>query len=509
MLFGLSLSGAVWAQDTPANESPLSVIDWLGQNTTPAALPSATPDIAEPAVATTGSVPEITVTPLGVGRPREIGLVPTSLTGLPSDLWVGSDVIALTKRLAKLPDLRLPAAQALLYTVLLAEAQAPRTNVQAGDALALARVQTLMDLGALDPALSLMEQAGVTTSAQHFDLWMQISLLNGTEDRACVVLAGAPHLTTDYGTRILCAARAGKWENAALTLGSAKALALMPADKLELLDRFLNPDFFEDAEPMRAPRKMDPLSFRMFESIGERMPTGNLPRAFAVADLRDVAGWKAQLEAAERLTRAGALPDNRLLGLYTHRKPAASGGVWDRVAALQRFETALSTGSAEAVGKTLPSVWRAMKDAELETTFATLFYERLQEVDVNGSAARLILEIGLLSPQYETAARTAPDTPDTAFLRSLAMGEPTTNRPLDALSAAAFDGFATAKPRAELVQQAREQRLGESILRLLVLLEDGAQGDASALRDAISTLRALGLEDTARRAALQALLLER
>ncbi|MGB3242901.1 MAG: hypothetical protein WBB25_00085, partial [Sulfitobacter sp.] len=298
-------------------------------------------------------------------------------------------------------------------------------------------------------------------------------------------------------------------DNAALTLGSAKALELLPAEKLDLLDHFLNPDIFEDAAPMRPPRKMDPLSFRMFETIGESLPTGNLPRAYAVADLRDIAGWKAQLEAAERLTRAGALPDNRLLGLYTDRKPAASGGIWDRVEALQRFETALSTNSEDAVGKTLPPVWRAMKSAELETAFAGLFYERLQSLDLKGTAARITFEIGLLSPQYETAARSAPDDPETAFLRSIAMGEPSTGRPQDALNAAVFDGFTTAVPRAELVSKAQEQQLGESILRLLSMLEDGAQGDAPALRDALATLRALGLEDTARRAALQTLLLER
>jgi hypothetical protein len=48
-----------------------------------------------------------------------------------------------------------------------------------------------------------------------------------------------------------------------------------------------------------------------------------------------------------------------------------------------------------------------------------------------------------------------------------------------------------------------------SILASIALLEEGANGDTAALRDALSTLRALGLEDIARRAALQVLLLER
>ena len=47
-----------------------------------------------------------------------------------------------------------------------------------------------------------------------------------------------------------------------------------------------------------------PLLFRLHEAIGEPLPTGALPRAYAVADLRDLAGWKPQLEAAERLAVA-------------------------------------------------------------------------------------------------------------------------------------------------------------------------------------------------------------
>ena len=510
----LGVANAAQSQDTTP-QAPLSVIDWLERQSTapgqvdPTPSTTVTPALDEPPVASSGLAPEVTVTTLGSGAPRQIGLVPANVTGLPNDLWWGSSLQKLVKQINSLPELHLPAAQALMYTVLLAEAQAPQGQASAGDTLALARVQKMLDLGALDPAMSLIEQAGVTTSSAHFDLWMQISLLLGVEDRACAALTSAPHLTQEYGTRILCSARDGRWENAALTYGSAKALGLLPPEKLDLLDRFLNPDLFENATPLPAPREMDPLSFRLFESIGEAKPTGPLPRAYAVADLRDLAGWKAQLEAAERLTRAGALPDNRLLGLYTDRSPAASGRIWDRVAALQRFETALGTGSAEAVAKTLPIVWSEMKKAELETAFAGLFAEQLAEFELPAQAARIAFEVGLLSPRYEaTAAQVAP-MPETAFLRAIALGEVTTSRPQEAIAAAVHAAFTDAAPLVNLTQKAHEKQLGSAILALLSLLEDGMNGDAKGLQDALATLRVLGLEDTARRAALQVLLLER
>lgn len=512
-LTGLAIAGPGAYAQAPAQEAPLSVIDWLGTQAKPPTSQNRAPGpvkVDEPPVTRTALAPAVSVAPLGAGSPRAIGLVPESVTGLPQDLWAGSDVDRLIKLIGTLPDLQLPAAQSLLYTVLLAEGLAPGGGSHAGDQLALARVEKLIKLGALDPALSLIEQAGVTTSPDHFDLWMDISLLTGTEDRACGVLAGAPHLTRSFGTRIFCAARDGAWENAALTFGSAQALELLPAEKLALLDRFLHPEEFEGAAHLPTPRSMDPLSFRLFETIGEAMPTGNLPRAYAVADLRDLAGWKAQLEAAERLTRAGALPDNRLLGLYTDRAPAASGGVWDRVRALQRFETALSTGSADAVAKTLPAVWRAMQDAGLEVAFASLFAENLIMIPLQGRARQIAMDICLLSPFYEVAANDPAKGPaPSQLLIGVATGEMPVARPEGALPGAIFDAFGATAAHPDLMALAQDQRLGEAILKTLALLEQGAQGDTTALRSALATLRALGLEDTARRAALQTLLLDR
>lgn len=492
--------------ETPV-ETPLSVIDWLGTQTAPArkAVPAVVAP-AEPAVTTNGLPPQVAVAPLGSGTPRKIGLVPANVTGLPSSLWQGSDINKVTKLLNELPDLTQAAAQSLLYTVLLAEADAPGGNTISGDALALVRVEQLFTLGALDPALSLIEQAGVPTSPAHFDLWMRISLLTGTEDRACATLRAAPHLTNDLGTRVFCAARAGEWDNAALTFGSAQALGLLPRAKRALIDRFLHPDAFEEAAPLPVPRALDPLSFRLFESIGEPLPTRILPRAYAVADLRDLAGWKSQIEAAERLTQAGALPDNRLLGLYTERQAAASGGVWNRVAAIQRFETALNTQSTEAVAKTLPFAWRAMQEARLEISFANLFAAELASFDLRDPAKALARKVALLSPAYEDAATQAQTQ---SFEIQIARGEVIAPRPTAPARAALYDAFSDARPRADLIALTQQSRLGESLLHVLHLMQDGADGDNVALRDAIATLRALGLEDVARRASLQILLLER
>lgn len=487
-------------------QQPLSAIDWLDQqDATPAALPQAPvlPAEDEPAVATTALAPNVSVQSLSQSGPRLIGLVPAEVTGLPPDLWVGSDLTKLTQLIRDLPDFDLPALQSLLYTVLLTESLSPATGPDQGERLALARLDALITRGALEPAKALVEQLGITTGRDAFTTWMDISLLTGDEDRACATLNASPHLSDDYALRVFCQGRAGQWEDAALTFGSAQALGLFSDDLQAVLTQYLDPETAEGSLVPPNLRDINPLRFRLFETIGEPVPTSRLDRQFAVADLRDIAGWKAQIEAAERLTRAGALPDNRLLGLYTDRHPAASGGVWDRVAKLQRFETALSTGSAEAVTKTLPTVWTAIAAANLQVPFANLFAERLTPFALQGRADDIARSIQLLSPNYEVAAQGFDDD---SLATRIAVGDLPSSTPTGILSGAVFDAFNTAPPREDLIGLVAEKRLGEAILHALDLLHDGTRGNARALTDGLATLRALGLEDTARRAALQVLL---
>ena len=486
-------------------QTPLNAIEWLGRNA-----PQARTPILEPPVARSAQRPDVAVQALQ-RKSDPVGLVPPSVTGLPVDMWQGSDVDELTRLIARAPVRRLPAMQALLSTLLLSEAESP-AGAEASEALLLARIDRLIELGAADPAQTLVESAGPTKTPARFRRWLDLTLLTGDEDKACRLLNERPWLLDDYAARIFCGARSGDWQTAALTLEAVHTLELLPHEQMDLLDRFLSPDVFDGAPPLPPPGNPDPLTFRLFETIGEPLPTTALPRAFATADLRDVAGWKAQVEAAERLTRIGAMPPNRLLGLYTERSPAASGGVWDRVEALQYFDTALTQGSAEAVTKTLPKVWQAMSDAHLEVPFAALFADRLSGLRLEDPRARAIQwRLRLLSPDYEAAAAEPLGQGRTeTFLAALAQGRPQEVPAPNATAQAIADGFA---PGARLPMRAaealREHRVGEAILLAIATFDSGARGNLSDLSGAIATFRKLGLEDVARRATLQLMLLDR
>ena len=78
-----------------------------------------------------------------------------------------------------------------------------------------------------------------------------------------------------------------------------------------------------------------------------------------------------------------------------------------------------------------------------------------------------------------------------------------------ALADAITEGFAWAAPVPPDLQTMLDQnRLGEAILEAMQLYAQGARGNLVDLTAAIATFRRVGLEDTARRAALQLLILQ-
>ncbi|WP_299614402.1 hypothetical protein [uncultured Tateyamaria sp.] len=494
---GTTLSGQEQAT------APLSVIDWLD---TQEAIQAAQPAPTEPNVTSNGNVPAVTVKPLGDAAAQRVGLAPSNVTGLPDTLWSSSSGANLSRAVERLPDAPLPALQSLTLTLLLAEANPPRGDATMFD---VARIDALARLGALDPAIALLEQTAIDRDPALFARFMDLSLIAGTEGSACAILRQNPALSPGKAHDVFCAARAGEWDNAVLVLGTSRVLGLIEPAMADALERFLDPDLFEGEPPLPVPATPDPLAFRLFQAIGTPIPTRSWPVAYANADLSQTAGWKAQLEAAERLAARGALGDNRLLGLYTQRRPAASGGVWDRAAAVQRFETALGTGSADAVSKTLPSAWQAMRDVRLQTVFAALFADKLSALVVSGPTADRAFDLLLLSPAYENASVTFPSRAlSRPVLTAVATGTVPPDLTAEGIEAAVLSAFSDAPADPDIVAQAQSGALGAALLGTIALTHAGTAGDVAQLTTGLASLRALGLEDVARRTALQVLLLE-
>lgn len=506
----LLLTAALTAAPAVA-EQPLSAIDWLSQSVQ--APPTGGLTIAppgQPPTATTGPVTEdVAVSVIGAPTADATGLLPPQVTGLPPALWGLGRTDEIVAAIGRERTQSLPSLRGLLLTVLLAEAEPP-TDAGTDNRLLIARVDKLLDLGALDQARALIDAAAVTSDPELFRRSFDVDLLTGNEDAGCKTMVALPGLAPTFPARIFCLARSGDWNAAALTLRTAQALGYVTEEEDALLSRFLDPDLYEGEPPLTAPARITPLAWRMFEAIGEPLPTTTLPLAFAHAELRPAAGWKAQIEAAERLARAGALPANLLLGLYTERQPAASGGVWDRVAAFRAFDAAMESRDANAIARALPPVWDLMAESELEVPFADLYGQALAAIPLEGEAAAIAFDVGLLSPGYdEIAAAHAGAVGRDAFLVGLAKGDLAGTTPPDSLGRAIAPAFTDAALTDAQAALLRDDRLGEAILSAIQSIETGLEGDLSGVTEGLTLLRKVGLEGVARRTALELMILER
>lgn len=502
LVFSLGLSlGLVLSVPTASEaQAPLSAIEWLNRTPQEVAIPPTV--LVEPPVAQSATGPKITVTPLEQQMPS-LGLVSPAVTGLPTNLWQASAPERVAQLLRDTPVAGQPVMQSLLMTLLLTEARSPAGDQ---DALLLARLDRLLDLGATDPTQALVQEADPGASRARFARWFDATLLTGDESRSCAMLTARPYLDPDYRARIFCAVRRGDWPMAALIMETALALEVFAPEDAQLLDRFLNPDLFEGAPHLPFPADPDPLTLRLFETIGEPLPTSRLPRAFATADLRDVAGWKAQLEAAERLTRSGAMNPNQLLGLFTQRRAAASGAIWDRVEAVQSMERAILDRDLDAIATALPPLWTAATEAGIEQAVSDLFAPAVKDLPLSGEAAIIAWHMQLQSEAYETATPPAA-AKDAGFLTALAKGMPEqadSKSPWQKAITRGFDKDAPLPPAQTLLLS--EGRLGEAILVTMESFHHGAAGNLAALSQSLLAFRLMGLEDTARRASLQLLL---
>ncbi|MDA5094895.1 hypothetical protein O2N63_12445 [Aliiroseovarius sp. KMU-50] len=503
-------------KDTAASESsqtlkPMSAIDWLSNSVALPAPAPATP--LETGVTDTAAVEDVTVSPIGTAKADAVGLLPASVTGLPIDLWGNSRPDDLARRILSLPVELMPAMQKLLIRLMLAELNPPKGTANGSDRLFLARVDRLLGIGALDQADALLARSEMQTAAS-FRRAFDTSLLLGEEDITCQRLSDAPELSPTFQARIFCLARKGDWDAAVLALGTGRALGYVSEDEDAILSRFLDPDLFEGEPAPPAPQQPSPLTFRLYEAIGEHISTSSLPLAFAQADLRANIGWKARAEAGERLSGVGAISDNQIFGLYTERKPAASGGIWDRMAAVRALDNALKNRDADTLSVLLPEVWSRLEEAGVELPFSRIFGPELASYNLSGEAALVALHMGLLSDHSEEIALRAGASdarahPRRAILLALAKGDTSMVTPVDAETEAVLEGFAVTGTPIRLQMLVEQDRLGEAILRAIALFSGGALGDLDELTDALAFFRQIGLEQVARQAAIEFLILDR
>ena len=506
-----------------AAEAPLSASDWLsGSVKQPDNISSWRPGDKRPPqlqtrsrreIAATGNVEPVGVTRLGEGNADGKGTVSPRSAGLTPDLWGTSDVETLVRLIGQSAP-RLPALRRLERRILAAQLTPPAAAPGQEGQLFLARVDKLLDMGATGAAKELLQAAG-PAHPERFRRLFDIDLLSRDEARACDIMDRTPGVAPSFPARIFCLALGGDWPAAALVFHGAETMGKIDPQMSALLAQYLDDGYSDQTVELTPPQVVTPLDLRLHEAIGQPLPSTNLPLAFALADLDHHGGWKARLDAAERLARAGAIPASQLRMIYLEQRPAASGGVWDRATAIQGLDAALAARDGAAVAKTLPTAYESMLAAGLGPALADMTGAELGAMGLSGRPGQIALWLALQAAQPQVVLEPAADATEfDQWLLRFADGEPEAAPPAGAGEPAAraallFPAFLG--PSERDVPQAAEALIlagkrGEAMLGAIADTDAGLDGDLTRAAQGLRTLRALGQQEIARQAAVELIL---
>ncbi|HET9069493.1 MAG TPA: hypothetical protein VFN28_12675, partial [Amaricoccus sp.] len=154
----------------------------------------------------------ITVTPLPAVSRDAIGLLPPEATGFSRRLWNGQSAEAVRDAILDAPGTGVPETQALLQRLLLAEADPPE-GAGAETSVLVARLDRLLEIGALEKAEALVVAAGPATP-ELFRRWFDTGLLLDRAAEPCAALRQNPALSPTLPARVFCLARGGDWSAA-------------------------------------------------------------------------------------------------------------------------------------------------------------------------------------------------------------------------------------------------------------------------------------------------------
>ena len=353
---------------------PLSAIDWL-ENADGSKNRS---DITDQRAKDTVS-PAIVKTKLEPINLNGVGIIPSSIAGLSSSLWVGSDEEQVAAYFSNLPELRFSRAQTLLKRILIIESDPPKSSKSsknAGHHFLLARINKLMDIGALDEAETLILKAKPLND-MIFQKWVQISFLTGRLSNICRNISQTPRLSKDLSLNIICLARSGDWNAAALILSNASALEQLTRETEKILTLYLDPEMIEDESFSETQESRDPMIFYIREINGLTSTQEMLPPKFLYNDLHQARTLRRKVSAAEKLAQNRAISEGILFNIYRSTKPAGSGGIWERMDAVQKLDNSLISKNWQLIQKNLERCIIAMYEKNLLTQFADEYYPKL------------------------------------------------------------------------------------------------------------------------------------
>ena len=474
-----------------AAQTPLSAIDWLSKENS-----KFQKSLLDEKNTETENTSDIKVSTLTSNEYQAIGLLPIYVTGIPTTIWRNSSFDDLVYSFKTMPIFKYSPIQELVYSLLLAEARPP-LNEPKRYAFLEARLNKLLNYGAVDPAIALIERASPLPERM-IPLLFDISLLSSNNFPICDPIFQNTKNRELQAELIYCYARKGDWLTAHLILKTGEVLEDLNVREVSLLDRYLEVDFNVDLNALLPPPELiTPLEYRLYEAIGEPIPAEYLPIQYSQSDLSGENGWRAQVIAAERLSLTGAIPENQILGVYTSNNPGVSGGMWERVKVVQDLDFALE--HEEDFEHYFQNAWRVFKKTDQITVFAKLFGLRVFEKNLSVKSREIAANLLLLTNNFRLT-KGYWNSSDIRF--GLTTGDFSQVKASNEIEKIILKVFTEPSIPFLVEQKLNQGKLGEVILNALLQFETGIDGNLKDFSESLSTLNLIGLDNTARRAAL-------
>lgn len=495
--FVLPLAMAIPVSAEPTK--PASAISWLTDSLQ--APPEPEPDTKQPV---SNAIETITIETLKDNDRDGLGILPVDLTGFPVNLWKGVPAARVKTLLHKTTHKGVPAVRSLFRQVLLAETRTPEGALEP-DSLLTTRIDRLLAIGALSEAQALIELVGPDTSAL-FRRWFDIGLLTNHSELACSELEASPMLSPARSVQVFCLALGRDWNAAATALALGEELEQITTEEADLLSFFLDESLLEEIDPPAIGSPLTSLEFVIRESVGLPRPTTPLPIAFMHAELADFVPLRYRIEAGETLVREGVLPSSVLFAAYREEDPAASGGVWDRMAAVQDMDAA---ATADEISEALGDLDKEFNRAGLRMAASDeflLYFSELPPDEFSEQIRNIVALYLALADASELARDWATDTAphDLKTALSISTGRLDGNSKIENVLATTTPEIYVSSYMASVIAR---DKTGEAILEAINLLAKDEKVDEDDLYQALALLRATGLETVARKVAIETLLL--
>ena len=317
-------------------DEPMSAIDWLAKKINdPPVFYTYPSEIDE------NSNIEIEKMVLPNISKNSIGIYPSIKIGINSDIWKNNNEIEISTILKKIRISDLYYLNRLLKRILLIETDPPIIAVDekfSGTIFLRQRILKLIQMGALDDAEALILDAEPTFDPNLTDLWSEISFLTYRFERFCKAILNGYHNSLEPAHKIICLARSGDWNAAALSLATFSSINEIDSDHEKLLINYL--DHEAELEIINKDKCEEDKSVIIylcnFSNITTQIP--NYGVKFLYNNLGRGKSIRSRIVASEELVKSGALNPNILFSTYKIKQPSTSGGVWARAKLVQELD---------------------------------------------------------------------------------------------------------------------------------------------------------------------------